>query len=75
MSQINDEILRATGGPTINEGLAGHFGRLVDESLQDAEFRFLGDQGAVGDTIQDRWLDFLGPGQINDLKLVYWQGQ
>jgi len=72
MSQINDEILRATGGTTVNDGLAIWYSKTVDESLQDAEFRWLGEQLAAGDTINDRWVSFTGIPQINDGKYDYW---
>lgn len=79
---VQDEILRATGGPTVNDGLSNYFGRTADESLQDAEFRWLGTQGGTLGTIQDRWIEAFGPGtvfngpaQLNDLKLAYWSAQ
>lgn len=34
---LNDEILRATGGPTINDGLRSWFGALPGGNLNDAE--------------------------------------
>lgn len=78
MSQINDEILRATGGPTVNDGLAIWFGKSGTESLNDAESRWLFSQVQVTvlAPINDMWLEFRGGvGQINDLKLKYWEGQ
>lgn len=79
MSQLNDEILRATGGPTVNEGLALWFGKQKSEALNDAELRWLkGGDGAVGSTINDLWYTFLRAatltGAINDMKLAYWKG-
>ncbi len=72
---LQDEILRATGGPTVNDGLASWFSKTKDESLQDAEYRWLGEQGAKLNTIQDRWHEFLGgSGHLNDLLLAYWEG-
>jgi hypothetical protein len=47
MTTLNDEILRATGGPTINDGLSTYFARTPAESLQDAESRWLIGQGAA----------------------------
>ncbi len=77
---VNDEILRATGGPTINDGLMVWFGRLKDETLQDAEQRWLkGGDGAVGESINDLWYTFLRAalftGSLNDMKLSYWTAQ
>jgi len=80
MKELNDEILRATGGPTINEGLATWFSKTKDESLQDAEMRFLtGKLVLVDASIQDRWYAWLGvlghTGALNDRKLQYWSAQ
>lgn len=72
MSQLNDEIVRVTGGPTVNDGLASWFGKTAGESLQDAEFRWLGEQLASGNTISDRWVDFMGVFGINDARYDYW---
>jgi hypothetical protein len=72
---LQDEILRATGGPTINDGLSDWYSRTDAESLQDAEFRWLGTVGGVSGSIQDRWIEAFGPGQINDVKLAYWEAQ
>ena len=77
MSQLNDEILRATGGPTVNEGLALWFSKLATEALGDAERRWLLTQaGAVAGTINDLWYAVLRAaghtGSLNDMKLAYW---
>lgn len=74
MSQLNDAILAATGGPTINDGLATWYGKTDDEAINDAEYRWLIEQGAAPATINDMWIDAFGPGQINDVKLAYWTG-
>jgi hypothetical protein len=71
---IQDEIFRVTG-LQVNDGLAVHFSKTVDESLQDAERRWL---TATGDeTNQDAWIRVHGGGvgDINDVKLAYWEGQ
>lgn len=77
MTTLNDEILRATGATTVNDGLATHYGKTATESLQDAEARWLFSQPAVTvkTTINDMWVQFQGAGQINDLKLAYWSAQ
>ncbi len=78
MASIDDEILRATGGPTIQAGLALHFSRTTSESLQDAERRWLGEapQNSVDASIADMWNEFLpGTGSLSDRKLTYWIGQ
>jgi len=41
MSALNDEIKRATGGATVNEGLSSWFSRTNAENLGDAERRWL----------------------------------
>ena len=72
---INDAILQATGGATINEGLASWFSKTADESLQDAEARWLFSHPRVTEltTLNDMWYQFLsGTGHIDDLKLQYW---
>jgi len=78
-AQLDDEILRATGGPTVNDGLATWFSKTKDESLQDAEMRFLsGKLVLVSATIQDRWYAWLSltySGSLNDMKLAYWSAQ
>jgi len=77
MSQINDAILLATGGPTINDGLATYYGKLSDESLQDAEFRFLVDNGVAPGQLNDMWLQVLNDngfeGSLDDARLAFWE--
>ena len=78
MSQLNDEILRATGGPTLNDGLSTWFCRTDSVSLQDEESRWLLSQVAVTalSDINSMWVQFQGgSGHVNDLKLAYWTGQ
>lgn len=78
---IQDEIRRATGATTVNDGLSAHFSRTTSESLQDAESRFLLAQVAVTSlaSIADMWHTFLRAaghtGSINDMKLQYWSLQ
>lgn len=77
--QVNDEILRATGGPTINDGLSTWFARTSTESLNDAEYRWLLAKPTVAATINDMWFEFLRTslftGSLNDMKLAYWTAQ
>jgi hypothetical protein len=75
VSTIQDEIFRVTNGPSVPDGLATHFSKTDDESLQDAEYRWLVEQGAAPAQLNDMWIDAFGPGQINDIKLAYWLGQ
>lgn len=79
MTHINDAILAATGGSTVNEGLASWFVKTPDLSLQDAEKRWLFSKPIVlvEASIQDMWkvyLESLGySGSLNDMKLSYWE--
>ncbi len=83
MSTIQDEILRVTGGPTMQDGLATFYAKTADESLQDAELRFLKATviSAVGNAIADLWIQIsaeqaLTPsGHVNDIKLAFWESK
>ena len=77
MSHVNDDIILATGGPTVNEGLSTWFSRTATETLGDAERRWLLAQvGAAGGTISDLWYAVLRAaghtGSLNDMKKSYW---
>ena len=78
MTTLNDEILRATGGPTVNDGLRAWYSALPGETLQDAELRWLLAQVSVikATTINDAWIEGTpGPGTIDDRQLAYWSAQ
>ena len=80
MSQINDAILAATGGPTVNDGLVTYYqaNGAVSDDLQDAELEFL--QALVvpvaAGSLQDMWLEFLGVqgfiGALDDRRAAFW---
>jgi len=74
--QVNDCILEATGGPTINDGLATFFGMTATENINDAEYRWLGEQGATASQLNDRWFELLFSaglhGSLNDMKHYFW---
>jgi len=80
MSTLNDSILTATGGPTVNDGLLDWFrdgGAGANSPLQDAEREWLIIQllfpVVVLDTNNDLWMKFLPPpGAINDRQFAYW---
>jgi hypothetical protein len=78
---ISDLILAATGGPTINGGLAGWYSQTASETLMGAENRWLSEQaGVTAVTNLDMWFQFLtlngyGPGTVGDMKLKYWAAQ
>lgn len=87
MSTLNDEILRATGGPTVNDGLRAWFlshGATgpATAPLNDLERQFLqaanvgpGDEG----TNNDLWMKILDTsgynGTYNDKLLQFWSAQ
>lgn len=80
LGSLQDEILRATGGPALATGLASWFGRTSNESLQDAERRFLLAFPATSTgTNADLWFQYLRSlghtGGIPNMKLQYWSGQ
>ncbi len=83
MTQINDEVLRVTGGPTVQDGQAIHFSKTATESIQDAELRWLNEQiiSAVEVfTIADAWFTFaeeqlIGGRSVNDIQLGYWESK
>ena len=84
MTQLNDEIKRATvTPPTVNDGMTRFFNvPLVTKTgcLQDAERAFLLEQPAVtvAASLNDMWFQFLSavphslPGALNDKKKAYW---
>lgn len=76
MAHINDLILAATGGLTYNEGLSTYFGRTNEESLQDAERRFLLAEGATPGHTQDMWFELLRAagftGSLKDMWFAFW---
>jgi len=62
---LNDEILRATGGPTVTDGLRNYFNAngIPYGPLPDMERAFLRVQMPIAEgTTQDLWLQYLtGP--------------
>ena len=76
MTTLNDAILVATGGSTVNDGLASYYSKTATENLQDAEYRWLIEQGATAGQINDMWFEVLSnaghTGTINDMLLAYW---
>lgn len=73
---LNDLILAVTAGDTVNEGLSSWYSRTADESLTDAERRWLIGKGATPGSINDMWFQFLRTsgytGALNDMKYDYW---
>lgn len=77
MPSLNDLILTATGGPTVNDGLANvWFNKQADETLNDAEHRWLSGLVPVPSTINDMWMQYLRgagyEGSLNDMLYQYW---
>ncbi len=81
---LDDAILAATGGPTVNDGLRAWF---IDQgapdlgSLDDIERAFLRIQMPVfpEHSTSDLWFEYTGTlgytGDLNDRKLQYWVAQ
>lgn len=79
MSQLNDAILAATGGPSVNDGLVTHYqaNGATSGDLGTAEYQFLVANGATPAHRQDMWYQLLPPvvgfvGQLNDMLLPFW---
>lgn len=79
MATLNDEILRATGGPTVNDGLQSYYvaNGGVGTTLQDLEKTWLLLQHPTASPtwpINDIWMMFALPvgGTINDKQLFFW---
>lgn len=83
MGTLNDEILRATGGPTVQDGLQAFFllNGATQGPVEDMEREYL--LGAITltppakSTNQDLWLilleeTILGKGTLNDKLLIFW---
>lgn len=81
MSAIDDEIKRATGSPTVPEGLASWFSKTATEDLMDAEARWLFSQlqVTVKANVSDMWSVYLKAlgytGALSDMMLQYWAAQ
>ncbi len=81
MGTLNDEIKRATGGPTVNDGLRSWFSATASETVQDAERRWLlvflstGPDGTNNDLWSQYLTDLTLLGTLSDQKLQYWTAQ
>lgn len=84
MGTLNDEILRATGGPTIQDGLQAFYllNGATQGAIEDMERQYL--LGAVAvpalpATNQDLWrqlfADALIGGTYNDQQLKFWSNK
>ena len=75
---LNDAILAATGGPTVNDGLRAYYiaGGATAGTLNDLERQFLIANGGVSGTNQDMWMALLSgqgyTGTLNDMMLQFW---
>ena len=83
MTQINDAILEATGGPSIDDGLLTHYqaGGATANTIEDAESEFLIAQGATPSDVSSMWRQLLIAGgfdtdgiHIDDMRLLFWEG-
>lgn len=74
--QLNDCMVKALGDGQINDLLATYFGMVANESLNDAEYRWLVAQGAAPAQINDMWFEFLTgkgyKGALNDMLYQFW---
>lgn len=77
--QLNDAILSATKGPDLQTGLSKWFDRQPNETLPDAEMRWLIERGVTPSTLPDMWSSYISrifpqtTGQaLNDKKLFFW---
>jgi len=80
VGSIRDNILRATSGSTVNEGLSTWFSRTASESLGDAARRWLlAKASTTSGSNRDLWYEFLRDegysGAVNDMLLSYWRDQ
>ncbi len=82
MIQTNEAVARLmmniTGEPTYMAAKATFYGKLPDETIDDAEMRWLVDQGATpGTHVCDMWHEFLTSeghiGTTDDMELAYYQ--
>jgi len=83
MGTLNDEILRAVSGPTVNDGLIAWYilgGASPAGTIEDVLRSYLATKVSVaGKTNQDGWMEYLGglghTGTLNDRLLQFWTGQ
>ena len=82
MTQINDAILAATGGPTVADGLLAFYqaGGATAAALADAERQWLRIQmPAAEGSNSDLWVQYLiglgYAGSLDDMKLRFWSVQ
>jgi len=77
LSSINDNIKRFTGGNSVADGLSSWYSRTGNESLDDAEYRWLsGVDTQGGASNSDMWFNILRSagyrGSLVDMKADYW---
>ncbi len=74
--QYNDLVVKATGGPTYDDGLSNYYGRLWNENMNDAEYRWLIFQGATPGELNDMRFEFLRSlgfsGTYLDMRWAFW---
>ncbi len=81
MYTLNGAILKATGGPTVNDGLRAFFlaNGATSGSLNDLAMQFLASKGFSSGALNDRWMAYLaslGYNQptLNEREFWYWNG-
>jgi hypothetical protein len=82
---LNDEILRATGGPTINDGQLAYFlaqggtGTALNDVTRSWLLSKIVAPTTGDETTNDLWMIYLTEagyttGTLNDRQLAYWTG-
>lgn len=80
---LNDAMLAATGGPTVNDGLRAYWSQVVPNpetlTLDDLQHAWLRIQMPVAPqtTLNDLWMEYLTgveglSGTMSDMELQYW---
>ncbi len=76
MTTTPDAMLKATGGPTQQGGLASWYSKTASEGMHDAERRWLISQGGTKATNQGMWNEILKAagyvGTTADMLNQYW---
>ena len=79
MASLNDEILRVTGGPTVNDGLKAFYAArgVIGSNVNDMEVAYLRTRaGVTYGPRGDMWAQYLTgkgyAGTINDQQLAWW---
>ena len=77
-ASISGAIMAAMNKPTVPQALALKFSKQANETLQDAERRWLDAQAGVNTaSVQGMWIQYLGgkgyAGTVGDMQLAWWR--